>query len=343
MAKLPNRVHFAIPIEIPSNGATFQSALYASTLFNGDAGELGNHGGRTSWFVYKPASNGSFTYSGVRCTTLGSSTDIECHAYSGPDNAGYEQELTLLTTAGGDALAGARYSNTIAVTAGTTYYFKVFPWAGQAMNLCLDGTGPASAAYTAFDPAAGATLASAIPMYILTPGGTAVTALSDNRQYGEEVGMPFLYTGTHGRYMWHKYVPVASGTATFGSLGSVYPSTPASTPKGPYSLTDTGVNVFTSALANPTLYSDLTLVATATDDSLLATGNDFRNTSVSMSVVAGTTYYFCVSAFSGYHCIYKGTIVGPQFLPYRAVTNKDLVPLQIKYSDGLWYPVRTRV
>lgn len=342
MAEINDHPTTATPIVIATTGGTYSVSGIDNLPYRKDPGETGNMGSSASgpdgsaWWRYKPLTSGTLALSGANVTAgTGGNTDAEMWSYSGPADAGWEQELTLVTNAGGDSLAGNRPAHSFAVTAGTTYYVRMFAWVGARMFYALTATGPASDVYPVRN-AAGSLLATAIPVY-LASGATYVSPVRlDNRTLGEEIG-EILANPDLQRTAWWTYRPSASGSAIFDSFASINPTTPTSTPKT--GNPDTAIGVYRASGASPVM-SGLTLLATQEDSLTGTTGlpGEFRGGQVTVAVTAGLTYVVQIGAWQGNHTLYglrlTGPVASPPVVGLQNVARTGT--LQIKHPDGTW-------
>ncbi len=217
--------------------------------------------GKTVWYKFVPGSNMTVT-----ANTLGSSFDTVLVAFQGTSLAG-------LTEVGCDDDAGAPGGSSridsLALTAGQTYYFQAGGWiatldgaaASGTLNFNLVVAGPTN------DLFAGAIVIGALPY--TDAGRSTVLASTED---GEDVDPSC--TDFVGKTVWYKYVPGASGTRTVDTLGSNF---------------DTVIVVFQG-----TTLGGLAEVA-CDDDGGGGAGGPSKITS--FAVTSGQTYYFQVGGW----------------------------------------------
>jgi hypothetical protein len=157
----------------------------------------------------------------------------------------------------------------LALTAGTTYYFMVTGWGaseGGATVFNLTQTAP-----PANDNFAGARAVSAIA-YADSVSTTAATTESSDPAPSCTVGTASLVNNGRAKSVWYRYTASSSGSVTVDTFGSAY---------------DTILTVLTGA---PGAFTEVA----CNDDTTSSTQSQF-----SFTAAAGTPYFFMVTAFDG--------------------------------------------
>lgn len=125
-------------VTIPTDGATYTSAVVDNTSYTRETGEPGIRL-RTAWWAYTPATTGTATLDTQLSTSAGAGTDTYLTVYTGV-------ALNSLTQVAVDDDSGGGATSLISgmpVTAGTTYYIQVASYGDYGINLVLRVTGPA--------------------------------------------------------------------------------------------------------------------------------------------------------------------------------------------------------
>jgi len=167
----------------------------------GEPSHAGNGGGKSVWYRWTPAVNGTAVMD-----TTGSGFDTLLAVYTGADVAG----LTLI--AGNNDISGSnpRSRVTFSATAGTTYRVAVDGRNGDSGPLVLNWN-------EVTGPPVNDSFSSAIVL-AGNSGSTNGTNINATKQSGE----PNHAANTGGSSIWYRWTPASGGQVTLNTLGSTF-------------------------------------------------------------------------------------------------------------------------
>src|SRR5437867_994845 len=167
----------------------------------GEPNHAGNSGGKSVWYRWTPAVNGTAVLD-----TTGSTFDTLLAVYTGADVA----SLTLIAANNDISVINPRSRVTFSVIAGTTYRIAVDGRNGESGAVVLNWN-------VVTGPPVNDSFSSAIAL-AGSSGSTTGTNINATKQSGE----PNHAGNAGGSSIWYRWTPANGGQVTFNTLGSTF-------------------------------------------------------------------------------------------------------------------------